>query len=623
MTDRLIGPTGSKRRKRFLFAPALLVALAAMFWIAGAQAVHDINVFELDGNATTGAHVGLPDDWDRVCHQVTITDDTGGTITDQCASASNTTGATGLSFVSEPNRSTSIFTGGGSKDDLNILADPGPGTGWQWKNQGGLPDKDNLRDAFAARYTCVTASGCTGSAGDALLYFGADRFDNSGDAQIGFWFMQGDVSNLSGGTFGPDAHTDGDILILSDFTQGGGKPTIRIFAWDPDCSSGCNPATDLVDGTLLPLGGGTATPADCPSQGTVDPFCAVVNNGPGNTPSPWTFEDKSHNTSFAPGEFYEGGLNLTALQETFPGIASECFASFSSETRTSQATDAVLKDFIIGSFQPCESGIVTTPSNASVTIGQTVTDSAVVTGTGAGTPTGTVKFFVCSPSQLDDPTTTTDDPNTCDTDGTFVDVNGDEPNGEPLVADASDPTKANATSDLVTVNAVGTWCFRGEYVPAAGSPYSPATDAATTECFQVVTVPTTTTTRQFVYPQDKAKITASAGGALAGTVHFRLFGAAGGNTALQNCQADVLSSGTSTTGLIDNESALIDAASGNTSPQTRKTNNTTNAVSSPSGTYYWHVYYDSTNPAQDDSDPGCVENTVYTFSGDDTSITVP
>jgi hypothetical protein len=37
MTEKILGPTGSKRRKRFLLVPFLLVACAAMFWIAGAQ----------------------------------------------------------------------------------------------------------------------------------------------------------------------------------------------------------------------------------------------------------------------------------------------------------------------------------------------------------------------------------------------------------------------------------------------------------------------------------------------------------------------------------------------------------------------------------------------------------
>ena len=65
------------------------------------------------------------------------------------------------------------------------LEDPEDISAWAWKDGGGLPDKDNLRDAFAARYTV---------AGEEILYFGSDRFANDGDAQQGFWFLQNEVT---------------------------------------------------------------------------------------------------------------------------------------------------------------------------------------------------------------------------------------------------------------------------------------------------------------------------------------------------------------------------------------------------------------------------------------------
>ena len=71
-----------------------------------------------------------------------------------------------------------IFTGGGSKDDLNT-------TGWKHKN-GSTPDKDELLNGYAARY------------GD-NIYFGADRYSNSGDAVMGFWFFQEEVTPQAGG----------------------------------------------------------------------------------------------------------------------------------------------------------------------------------------------------------------------------------------------------------------------------------------------------------------------------------------------------------------------------------------------------------------------------------------
>jgi hypothetical protein len=53
----------------------------------------------------------------------------------------------------------------------------------------------------------------------------------------------------------------------------------------------------------------TSTAANCAAG---DAFCGIVN--PTNsTMAPWPFTDKSGNTSYRQGEFFEGGLNLTAL----------------------------------------------------------------------------------------------------------------------------------------------------------------------------------------------------------------------------------------------------------------------------------------------------------------------
>ena len=73
----------------------------------------------------------------------------------------------------------SLFTGGGSKDPLPIEQ-------WAWKNGGGLPDKDNLLHSFAAKYHEPDGGGTPST----YLYFGSDRYDNSGDAQQGFWFLR-------------------------------------------------------------------------------------------------------------------------------------------------------------------------------------------------------------------------------------------------------------------------------------------------------------------------------------------------------------------------------------------------------------------------------------------------
>src|SRR5437867_8132548 len=239
------GSQGGWVRIRPLLGLIFSMSLLAVLVATPAQAVHDLGAFELEGNATNGAAPG--DDWDNVCHEVTVTND--GTIPDQCTTVGDTSafgGATAVSWKQELNRSTSIFTGGGSKDPQNISE-------WAFKNElGGLPDKDNLEHGFAARYTVPQVDGTScptsidGPTCD-ILYFGSDRFDNSGDAQEGFWFLQNDCSQgtvKSGGGFhftcvdptptgdtSDDFHQVGDLLVLTDFSIGGTVSTIRVFKW--------------------------------------------------------------------------------------------------------------------------------------------------------------------------------------------------------------------------------------------------------------------------------------------------------------------------------------------------------------------------------------------------------
>ena len=70
MTERVLGPTGSRRRRRFLFVPMLLVSAVALMFVAGAQAVHG-EAFQLDGDVdhtttTTVGGVTQTVDWDSL-----------------------------------------------------------------------------------------------------------------------------------------------------------------------------------------------------------------------------------------------------------------------------------------------------------------------------------------------------------------------------------------------------------------------------------------------------------------------------------------------------------------------------------------------------------------------------
>ena len=115
------------RRLALLLSVALAIATGAIV-----LAVHDTGVFELDGDADVNQ---AQHDWAEVWADSLTTP------------KGTSSGAKASSFAAEPDRQASIFTGGGSKDGLNVDQ-------WAWKDgAGGLPDKDNLLHSFAARYS--------------------------------------------------------------------------------------------------------------------------------------------------------------------------------------------------------------------------------------------------------------------------------------------------------------------------------------------------------------------------------------------------------------------------------------------------------------------------------------
>jgi len=441
MATRVIGPTGSRRRRRFLLGPILLIAVVALYLSAGAQAVHDLGLFQLDRNALEADDGGTGftgDDWDTLF--------LGGGSQDAF---------TGILPDVTPLPGGTQFQGGGSKDDLDI-------TSWLWK-PGEPLDKDDITNAYAAAYTNTVDTG-ENDVGDLIVYFGLDRFSTNGSAQVGFWFLQDPdfgLSNISsgGGFQFTGQHRDNDILVQSNFTNGGVISNLTVFKW--------------MAGALVEIGSVAAS--DCVSQsGSDDPACATVNQSP--TDAPWDYTPKANEGppgTFQQSAFFEGGINITRLVPD-----ATCFANFLAETRSSTPFDARLKDFAQGSFDTCVATIKTTPSAAAIELGQSITDKAVVSGAGlnAPTPTGFVKFFICSPTQLTN--------GTCASDGTFVDVGADEPDGEALTPDPNDATKANAESDPFTPDVVGTWCWRGEY--SGDDFYDPVADSSTDECFNVV-----------------------------------------------------------------------------------------------------------------------------------------
>ena len=285
------------------------------------------SVIELDGNITDAAPGPTPDDWD------TLNCDGGNALV-----------KTG---VIHDGLGTSIFTGGGSKDPEQIGS-------WRHKN-GSVPDKDEIINAYAAKYLGTPS-------GDTILAFGADRFDNSGTAFIGFWFFRDSVFAAADGRFreGPlaadalSSHQSGDILILIEFTNGGAIATAKVFEW---VGSGGSES----GGTLNDI---TAT---APIGSVFSISNGVPQNIPGSCPAfNYTPKGGSPGGPIPVNAFFEGAINLDA----FPALAGACFSSFMVETRSSASVTATLKDFALGQFNTC----------AAIEVSKTADNNAVCDG---------------------------------------------------------------------------------------------------------------------------------------------------------------------------------------------------------------------------------------------------
>ena len=315
-------------------------------------AVHDNGVFELEGDAFNNLAVD-GEDWENVFL--------------------GTDNANVSLFVADPSP-VSIFTGG--RKDIQDIPD------WKHKD-GSVPDKDDLTNAYAAAYGVDDGN----SGQDLVIYFGADRFANVGDAFMGFWFFQDQVAALPDGTFS-GVHINGDVLILVDYPQGANAvPYIAMVLWDDSCSKADSndpaPGDCAAKNLRLKAESDDATgSAECGSQND-DLGCATTNHS--DEPSPWSYTPKSGSSNVFPFEsFYEGGVNLTQLL----GGTGTCFSSYMAETRSSSSFTAALKDFVLGEFELCGMEVVKTCTGGEVS---TTGDSIIygykidVTNTGFGT----------------------------------------------------------------------------------------------------------------------------------------------------------------------------------------------------------------------------------------------
>jgi len=308
------------RKSRKIIDGCIYALMALTFFstvgVTKAWAVHDL-AFELDANTVKNG-VGTFD-WESLFN----------------ASGTPVT----LPDNSIPGFVDSIFTKDGVLPDPSTFSsgskDVSPVSSWQCAASSNVLDKDDLQNVYATTYV---------SGPNAILYFGAERLGHGGNANIAIWFLQDDsIGCTAPGTF-TGHHTDGDLLMVASFTNGGSVTNISVYKWQGNDAGSLN-TTAIISG------------ADCSTAGSGDDICAAVNSA--------AFKPLWDSSNVDQAEFFEGGANLAAI---FSGGGSKKFSKFLVDTRASSSLTSELHDYALGSLSlrqcetasDCDDGITCT-----------------------------------------------------------------------------------------------------------------------------------------------------------------------------------------------------------------------------------------------------------------------
>lgn len=565
MARKVIGPTGSRRR-RWLFLCTTFAAIAlAVIIIPSALAVHDLH-FQLDGDTTSTAYSsptpnsGLEYDWNDIFN---VADDTTAQTQTVSVNSNNvgsgktfdtaafqrdfetnptcpTTSAIGLNSLST-NFCTADDTtyATGSKDTLGI----GNG-GWQCNHDNNVNSKIDIMNAYVLAYTA--------SNGDKIFYFGVERNVSNGTNDVGVWFLQSGASctSPSGSANFTGQHQDGDTLVVAEQTSGGGVSTAKAFRWAAAASgplSGDGGCIDSNDNPNPKTGGCNnlpiATGADCKTTGGGDSLCATTNSfcppprkasdpippcnldWNQNVTTKWlTANSSSVDNTVVPPDFFEGGINITKAFAGHSGTVPQCFTTTVPDTRSSASPTATLFDYTLNQLGGCQSGL-TTQENAAASreIGangtiSSGTDTATLTISGTPVWDGTLNFYLCGP-----------DVTSCDAHGVLV---------TSTAVHSTDASHAytSGTATLTSAAGTGKYCWHAHFEPDTASKNAgvkAADDNGSNECFTITPkTPTLSTTASCSASPCVLGSTLSDTATLAGTANNPNNDGSGGDTGL-------------------------------------------------------------------------------------------
>ncbi len=306
MTDRIIGPSGSTKRRRRLFWLAALVAIAAgAFFVTASSGTLSGSTFQsadgnLDGTATL--HDWNPASGGNLGPVETIT----------CPSLGAGTNC-GVDRVRPDALDDSL--GQGSKEDDEV---PTVVTG------SIPPSKDDLSRFYVNKEK---------AAGNDYLYLAWERTNLLGSAHLDFELNQNATLSANGVT---PVRTDGDLLIDFDF-GGSGTPVLALHRWITTGTA----STDCEVSNSLPCWNKAIVLNPAFVEAAVNNAPVTDNNPPG---APRTLDGSTKNGINS--TFGEAGINLTGAG-VFPSTKCENFGSVYVKSRSSgNSFGSELKDFI-------------------------------------------------------------------------------------------------------------------------------------------------------------------------------------------------------------------------------------------------------------------------------------
>ncbi len=264
------------------------------------------------------------------------------------------------------------------------------------------------------------------------------------------------------------SYAEGFTSVTLDEFTGSGTASITVVKLPSTTTTTSNPTgPNVLPGTSVVDNATVSGTGPVPTGNVTFFLCQPAEVTAAGCPSPAGTQIGAAKALAAGAATSDATTNTNALGKYCWRAAYAGNAVYDPSTHTNATTECFTVEKL-----PSTTTTTSNPTGPNVLPGTSVVDNATVSGTGP-VPTGNVTFFLCQPAEVTAAG--------CPAGGTQIGA------VKALAAGA-------ATSDATTnTNTVGTYCWRAEYAGDTNYLASSHTNA-TTECFTVAKLPSSTTT---------------------------------------------------------------------------------------------------------------------------------